>query len=743
MGAKSQTSVSSGGIGVTQEIGEIGGVKVTGGVSVELSPIGINISGNPDYEDPSKSTISISGGAEAPGGIIGVGGGVTINTSTGAIEGGSIGGEALGIGINISKDKGGVGIGISLQIPFTPIELELGLRFPIEKTPTPTPSPTPTPTQPTIYPPPEPSIKTSFNVGDCFYVENHYWGNTFYNYQLGEDFNYITPNPAENGDWSRVIQVTANHRFEANPKFTSVTYYAGSNTHTNATRVYGDPTVLETYSSVNQKSYYVVLGTYFINNRPYIQIYVNYYYVKINNVWLWRSTTTYGPKQCNCQNQLPTSPSPPFPNPPPRKNNMDECCRDSVKLLRELRVYHRESLRLLGRPLSENGLGPIPTKGFFPEETKRVKTPINPNNPNEEIKVKFTDYYQLAQYFLDQLIQEDVANDPRSFKRPEGFIQNPEYNRDSENSLKDNAQPDNDKAGKKRLLKINDKQGIYILSGAQQQQYIFEALKRFDYLFPLGELSDALIAKDLLIPGAKGDIKIHNMIMAYEIQMQYINAALGDPRQILSIKDANPTIEGDQPIEVRALTLSDWMRQIVKFQIDTGGDVDAAVNLMLRDFRTNMANRTDIVKIGEIAQALFEDTGMREQQNYIPLHLEGDPYAGQWVKGEGFQTNPDLEKRTEEATEKVLRETMKPTQIKIKVSRRHKEEKTDMRDLLRGLADFIQRLLSVPTGGDAAKSIEKLIESAKFKIQTDAALLRQNISQAASASRNRTKKRKK
>ncbi|TAE46629.1 MAG: hypothetical protein EAZ88_26190, partial [Oscillatoriales cyanobacterium] len=126
MGEKSQTSVSTGGIGVTREVANIGGVSVTGGVSVDVSPIRLDISGNPDYEDPSKSSISIGAGAEVPGGVLGVSGGVTINTSTGQVKGGSIGGEVVGIGINISKSSEGVGVGISLQIPFTPISFELG-----------------------------------------------------------------------------------------------------------------------------------------------------------------------------------------------------------------------------------------------------------------------------------------------------------------------------------------------------------------------------------------------------------------------------------------------------------------------------------------------------------------------------------------------------------------------------------------------------------------------------------------
>lgn len=439
-------------------------------------------------------------------------------------------------------------------------------------------------------------------------------------------------------------------------------------------------------------------------------------------------------------NNSPSTPSSlsPIPNPPPRKKMDKDCCE-------KLEILLIETLRTLGRQVTSKGkILPVGNvKGFLGEDIERTKTPIKDARKPEKEKIRFGTLYQMLSYALQQSNDLDTALDPKSYKIPTGYLQNPEYSRDSKASLIDNKQPDKDASGNDRQLEIHEDEGAKFSGFIQQQSYIFEAIKRLEYLFPFGELSDAKIAKDLLIPGQEGDIKIHNMIMAYEIMMQYINATLGNPREVLTIKDANPAIDGDQPIEVKALTISDWMRQVVKFQIDTGGDLDVAINLMLRDFRTNLANRTDIIKTAEMTQALFEDSGMREQQEYIQVHLEGDPYAGQWVKGEGFKPNSELEKKTEEATEKVLQETMNPTNIKLKVSRRHKDEKTDMRDLFRGLADFVQRLLSVASGGDVAKSIDKLIESAKFKVQTEAALLRQNIVKAATASRNRTKKRKK
>ena len=430
----------------------------------------------------------------------------------------------------------------------------------------------------------------------------------------------------------------------------------------------------------------------------------------------------------------PVSFSPPLPNSPPTKKKMQDCCEITKAL-------QLETLRMLGRQIINGKLVPISTtKGFIGEEIERTKTPIKDITKPEKIKIKFNTIYELLVYTLKQANNLDTALDPQSYEPPTGYLQNPKYSRDTEKSLKSNNQPGADQSGNKRQFKINEDKEVKFSGFIQQQCYIFEAVKRLEYLFPSGELDDAKLAKGLLIPGQNGDIKIHNMIQAYELQMQYLNAILGNPREEVVIKDANPAIKGDQPMKFKALSMSELMRESIKFQIDTAGDLDALVNMVLRDFRTNLANRITSIQTAEMVTALFEDSGMLEDQDYIKVNLEGDPYAGQWVQGEGFKPNPELDKNTEEATEKVLEATLKNFTIKIKVSRRDKKEKTDMRDLLRGLADFVQRLLSVPASGDA---VNKLIQDAKFKVQTDMALIRENVKQAATASRNRTRKRKK
>ena len=78
MGRKSQPSVTSGGIGVTQEVTNVGGMSVTAGANIDITPLDFGISVN-----PSEGTVSVATGAEIPGGILGFSGGIEVNVNTG------------------------------------------------------------------------------------------------------------------------------------------------------------------------------------------------------------------------------------------------------------------------------------------------------------------------------------------------------------------------------------------------------------------------------------------------------------------------------------------------------------------------------------------------------------------------------------------------------------------------------------------------------------------------------------
>jgi hypothetical protein len=807
LGQKSQPSTTSGGIGITQEVTSIGGTSVSAGIEIDLTPVDFGV-----RVDPSQNTISVSGGAEVPGGLIGISGGVEIDLGTGAITGGSIGAELGGLGINVSNSKkGGIGIEFTYQIPGTPIEISLGFGFPPgdeEPTPTPTPTPTPSPS-PVNFDPIMPvgldsdevayvliglkhisksawsgypincnsgfttdhlkfdrqiekNIKVEAVLGNTMNNVNTWWGT------MPPAFETIATDTHNASDYTESMLPYDSYIGKANEKKEAIAKYKnrfggrskfGITSFTNYViqPVGGNVkefTVLEkTPYQTNITSYsvgecYLAFGRLsaikaFIVQRNSLAAHTNNY----NNPsagcpGVYASGYNY--KQLIVEDIIrkpaTSPPPPPFPNPPPRKNNMDACCRDAILLGRANRRFLQELMIMFGRPLDAKGnLAPIvETTKFFGEPLERIKTPIeNIADPEKEV-IKFNNYYELQMYQLKQQINLDVGVDPQSFVAPTGKVQNPSYQRDSEQSLETNVQPDEDKAGNKRELQIGE--DIKINSLAQQQQYLFEAVKRLEYLFPYGELADAKFEKSLIIPGATGVLQVHNLIHFKEFLVQFLNSTLGNPKIPVKVADTNALKEGNQEGTFNHFSISHMIRELYRVVLESGDDINALMETTIRDLRTNLANRIQIVQIAEMTQALVEDTGMLEEQVYIPVKLDGDPYAGKWKAGMGFQPDEDLDSKTEAATEKLMRATLKNFEAQVKVIRRDKRENADIRDLLLQLAEMFIRTTAIPA---TKEGIEKAVETARFKVRVENALTRSQYKRAAAAKLSRTKKKKK
>ncbi|MEK0177724.1 hypothetical protein [Microcoleus anatoxicus] len=431
----------------------------------------------------------------------------------------------------------------------------------------------------------------------------------------------------------------------------------------------------------------------------------------------------------------PPSSSPPVPNPPPTKKKMSDCCEITKAL-------QLETLRMLGRQVVNGKLQPITNvKGFLGEEIARIETPIKDPTKPKTIKLKFNSIYELLVYCLKQSNNLDTALDPQSYKPVEGNLQNPEYRRDTKHSLTNNRQPDNDASGRKREFKINKDEEVIFRGFLQEQKYIFEAIKRFEYLFPYGEFSNFKIDQSLIVPSTKkAEMQVHNTFHAFEVLFQYLNSSLGNPREEIHIGDTNPGKEGSQPITFTPFSVSHLMREVFKYLVDLEGDQDSQLNLALRDFRTNLANRVQIVQIHEMAKALFEDTGMVEQQDFVTVKLEGDPYAGNFKNGE-FLPSEELDENTEEATERLLAATLQNFEMRVKVLRRdNKKDPNDLRDVIIELYNKLVEQSGGTAGGDDL--IKKELEKAKFNVELDGALTRVNVKKAQAASSYKTRKKR-
>ncbi|MEG3955244.1 hypothetical protein [Microcoleus sp. herbarium2] len=762
MGQKTQPSVTSGGIGVTQEITNIGGIGVTGGVSVDITPLDFGI-----VIDPSENTISVTGGAEVPGGLIGISGGIEVDVNTGEITGGSIGGEVGGIGINLSNSKkGGIGVEFVVQIPGTPIELSLGFGFPKSKNNNNEPPTFPETPRPGVGSPAADVLPLLDN--NCYYYIIGFQHGTAIRQTWDKPLKQVGPHPYfPLGTWGSDGKVILRegmplgylspghimwHDYPSRPDRAGFkindrdgfVQLSGSSTNSPAVITGGATAV----------SFAAGTTVYTISRGIYAKQWISDF-VKSGGAWEFSVIETECPDKPRGSPPVPLtpviknpqSPNPnletSFPNPPPRKQKMDNCCHDSMQLLREIKQFNREILRLLGRPVGPKGLLPMTgAPGFLGEKIKRTETPIKDGKNPKEIDISFPTIYQLLIYGLRQANDLDRALDPKSYQVPSGHIQNPKYSRDSEHSLKNNQQPNRDKSGEKREFEINEDSEAKMGGFLEQQQYMFEALKRLEYMFPSGEFKDFKIDKSLIAPGKTGDMQIHNNFQTLEVLFQYLNSSLGDPREPIHIADTNPGKEGNQAITVTPFSLSHLMRETFKYIVDMEGDQDSQLNLALRDFRTNLANRVQIIQIAELVRALYEDSGMMEKQKYIKVKLEGDPYAGCYKEGKGFEPSKELDENTEEASEKLLEATLKNFEMKVKVSQRdNKKDPNDLRDL------FIEMYnkLTEQQGGRAVdvNLVDEEFKKAKFNVELDGALERANMKKSQTASRYPTRKKKK
>ncbi|MEG4944637.1 hypothetical protein [Microcoleus sp. F4-D5] len=392
MGRKAQPSVTSGGIGVTQEVANIGGMTVTGGVSVELSPVAINISAN-----PSENSISISGSAELPGGILGISGGTTIDTSTGEILGGSIGGEIGGLGINLSSDEGNVGVEFTLQIPGTPVEIGIGFGFPKKEV---LPSSPPSSPSPNIGFPAE-DIIPLLDDDKCYHcvVLMHPWIQREYGWNPPPN-QFIRASLEEEGHGGGVWSNNQIREFAVRdiplPRGRTPAYIESHIPPANTYDAYWYPhrtsfkANFKAWALLNNTLQILVPDGYKYNQELHLPFAVQSYsgaaikqYLNLRTaaeVWdvsiyeipCGSSSSPDLPKRITPS--VPLSPAPtPFPNPPPRRQNVDQCCCDNLRLTRLM--YTKLGLARFPGELPATIIQEVPKEGEEPAEPPQEPIP--------------------------------------------------------------------------------------------------------------------------------------------------------------------------------------------------------------------------------------------------------------------------------------------------------------------------------------------------------------------------------
>ncbi|MEG4109002.1 hypothetical protein [Microcoleus sp. S13_C5] len=748
LGKKTQPSVTTGGIGITQEVANIGGVSVTGGVSVEVSPLRLNVSGQPDFEDPNKNAISISGSAELPGGILGVSGGGTINTNTGEITGASIGGEVIGLGINISaSNEGDVGVEFTIQIPGTPIELSLGLGFPKKEEDLPTPTPTPTP----LTPPTTPGILPDAPYPD-FKPNCKYWiKETQKNFSRLKNTQTVVASEGgyESPDWYEQYATSIPVDCEITKVDARVNYYIRHNNQTY--------TQVLNISDANEVD--CINGFYVVRTKTgrLIFQYVDRYlvsYVRAITGYNAQGATIYGEWQLAgtdkyelkaiCPEPSPSSPLP-FPNPPPRRQNVNECCRDTMRMLRRIHKHLGVSPLLGMEPLEQ--FAGVKSKGenfqgekmAFPFEVPKTWLDVMAKK-NDKITVK-----NLAELLLVMGAQserlERVLGTKEFIKDSEGKLRQSEGNLLSWLSGKnpDFAYPDpNDFWLNTDDGVINEKR-LEVRSLTDAVRYTVEAINRLERILPIAELKDSSIPKRWIYPGAKGQERVGNLIHLIELMVRSDDKHRGYWPVKVKVKDADPAIEGDQPVELEFHSQADVFRELFQYLIDMEGDGDLTSNFALRSaFQTCQMHQLT-VQNNAMLDAIVEYLDFKIIKTKASVPMPFNPFAGMSSEisdnvlaalgfTEGLPMTPKIDSNKEADIEALAPNVLQNTMVAVDIV--ECDEKKTLNEALLELLKHSSAASAAVSERVSESAIDRVIAGAGLAQKVASFLLRKDVANA-------------
>jgi hypothetical protein len=755
VGRKAQPSVTAGGIGVTQEVANVGGMSVSLGGNVDITPIDFGI----NY-DATQETVSIATGAEIPGGLLGLSGGIEIDLNTGEVIGGSIGGEVGGLGINVSNSrKGGLGIEFTLQIPGTPIELSLGFGFPptpTPGTPTPTPgTPTPTPGTPTptpgtpggdidftrpVLPPARPGIRCTV----VYFLQSK---NTFIsssNSNLNYYFERANSGSYEpNGRTYTFTSRTTERRGNQSPVTTTTTGSGTSFWRSGSTTDYISSAGPSGLSGSEIEVYRMLAGTYYTRTLAYpwgVETYVITYTIVYSDCSVGAT-----PTPTPAPTPTPPIPSSPFPNPPPRKVNMDLCCQESIKLQR-LIVRHLGAERTTPTEDLPEGVTAIGSNQdginqAYPFSVK--KQWLNPTAREDE-KIKILNDRQLA-LVLGGMIErlERTLGTAEFYKDPDKKLRQSESNMLSwlTGENKDFRYPDpNDFWANSDDGIINEKT-LEVRSIADGIRYQIEAINRLERILPIAELKDSSIPARWIYPNGKGQLRVGNLIHLCEYMIRKSDKDMGYWPQKITIKAANPAIEDDEPITSDIHSVADMLRVMMQQILDVEGDGDMGSNYDLRRTYLDVMAFQLLAKNNKYLQAITEYLSfeMIEEVSKIPIPF--DPFAGQdrsviekWWQQFGFGSKETLKlptKNTESEIEKLSEGLLQNSEIEVNTIKFGTlDEKKDPKTLKESLIEILKHSsasAAAVTEVASEGALERIVDAAQLAQKLTSFLMRRDI----------------
>lgn len=229
--------------------------------------------------------------------------------------------------------------------------------------------------------------------------------------------------------------------------------------------------------------------------------------------------------------------------------------------------------------------------------------------------------------------------------------------------------------------------------------------------------------------GAKGSKPIRNYLQAWEAILRQIDTAVGMLPFKIKIEDTNAAQEGNQSLELQVHSISDALKLLVEYMIDTENDGDTTNNILVRLAAMQVQQHQILAKIKAETKNIEEYLDYKVKQRIEKIPITFNPLLP--TDGQGFGGATNLNQNTETETERLMPKLLQNTELKVKVT--EIDEKRLLSERLFSIERFAAQSAAgntIPYEGEA--TIKKLLDGALDNKLLEEFLDRQNIRKALS-----------
>jgi hypothetical protein len=270
-------------------------------------------------------------------------------------------------------------------------------------------------------------------------------------------------------------------------------------------------------------------------------------------------------------------------------------------------------------------------------------------------------------------------------------------------------------------------------------RYVVEMGNRLERILPIAELKDSSIPKRWIYPGAKGQERVGNLIHLVELMVRADDKHRGYWPVKVKVKDADPAIEGDQPIELEFHSQADVFRELFQYLIDMEGDSDLTSNFALRGaFQTCQLHQL-AVQNNAMLDAIVEYLDFKVNRTTARVPMPFDPFAGmdkslaaQILEKIGFtdgaSMTPSIDSNKESDIEALAPNILQNTIVDVDII--ECDEKKTLNEALLELLKHSSAASAAVSERVSEPAIDRLIAGAGLAQKVTSFLLRRDVARA-------------